>query len=92
MTKIRRYKIINNLKYKKMYVVFIFRFEHEVCDLLSMCVIIIDTVVCMLWLRFTGVCRCYGNIIYCHLRCSGAGGCGLTDVNMLKNVSERAPP
>ena len=24
--------------------------------------------------------------------CSGAGGCGLTDVNMLKNVSERAPP
>ena len=40
--------------------------------------------VCMIWLHFPGVYICYGNV-----SCSGADGCGMSNVYMLKSVGEK---
>ena len=57
---------------------------------MSMCVIDVDMAACMLWLRFW-VDIMEMSFAY-EIRCSGAGGCGMSDVYMLKSVGERTPP
>ena len=54
-----------------------------------MCVFFVEMVVCMLWLRFSYMCRCYGMSSAYEVSYSGAGGCGMSDMYMLTNVGER---
>ena len=59
-----------------------------------MCVIVVDMVICMLWLRFCGcVIVCIDVMVMSSAyEVSCSGGCGMSDVYMLKMVGERTPP
>ena len=59
-----------------------------------MCVIVVDMVVCIIWLCFdVSICHDNGVVMpYTNeVSYSGAGGCGIFGVIMVNSVSERTP-